>query len=717
MSLPARVVAVVMLAFITAAATASPPLAPPPRPAPRLDADGDPLPQWAIARIGTGRFRVGPGVHPATLTPDGRLLLAGGRLFDPNTGKEVARPPDTLPDGGKAAGGWSAPDGRSLVLHITRGQRPAVRRSVAVWDVATRAVTHEHPVDPDALPEAFVKENKLNSRGGTVAVGPGGRGLLYYDHNHHLTLWTGVATAPRPVLLGKSTAAMWGDEADFTPDGRWVVQPGPTVRVWDATTGELVRQFPGPPDITIRMALAPDGRHAAFLSGKASPDEQARHETTYRVSLWDLEAGKQVRELAPRLTATEYGSSSQFPLRFSPDGATVVVLDHDRPTLTMIVRHWRTGDGRAGKAWAVPWTVGSGGPPLVGPDGTTLYLVSQHGVRVYDLRTGEDRSHPDLRTGWYPVGLTADGREVVTAAAGFGPKLGFWNRESGRLVREEPLPAAVFDRVFDIRYSPDARLVAVDQLVGPKNDRDTVVFDRATGRELYRLRGERCPTFGPDGGRLFTLPPDYKGSRIWDAKTGKPLRTVPCDGDDRFFFSPDGKAFGRAWRWNTQVFDADTGAAVAEGKDYLGEYLRPFPQGSMVKMPEGPFDDVSGYALGPGGRQLALVGTRSGPDHPVAARVLAFDTAGKKLVWEANPTDGPLFSTGSGTPAAFSPDGSLLAVGGRKVIVLFDAETGKEVRRFTGHLGDVGTLRFTPDGTRLVSADYDGTAWVWDTGK
>src|SRR5206468_1416745 len=121
------------------------------------------------------------------------------------------------------------------------------------------------------------------------------------------------------------------------------------------------------------------------------------------------------------------------------------------------------------------------------------------------------------------------------------------------------------------------RLIAVDRTVGPKNDRDTEVYDRATGRELYRLRGERCGTFDPDGERLLTLSADYKTARVWDAGTGGLLRAVPCGGDDRFFFSPDGRAFGRPWRQNTQAHDPGTGATVFDGKGFLPEHLEPLP--------------------------------------------------------------------------------------------------------------------------------------------
>ena len=69
---------------------------------------------------------------------------------------------------------------------------------------------------------------------------------------------------------------------------------------------------------------------------------------------------------------------------------------------------------------------------------------------------------------------------------------------------------------------------------------------------------------------------------------------------------------------------------------------------------------------------------------------------------------------------AFSPDGKTLATGGHEdhAVYLWDASTGKQLRRFTGHQGTITALAFSPDGRRLISGSADSTALVWDvTGK
>src|SRR5947208_87950 len=68
----------------------------------------------------------------------------------------------------------------------------------------------------------------------------------------------------------------------------------------------------------------------------------------------------------------------------------------------------------------------------------------------------------------------------------------------------------------------------------------------------------------------------------------------------------------------------------------------------------------------------------------------------------------------------FAPDGKSLASSGNDGLVrLWDAATGKEIRRFEGHKGNVDGLAFSPDGKTLLSSGGDGTVRLWDvaTGK
>ena len=65
---------------------------------------------------------------------------------------------------------------------------------------------------------------------------------------------------------------------------------------------------------------------------------------------------------------------------------------------------------------------------------------------------------------------------------------------------------------------------------------------------------------------------------------------------------------------------------------------------------------------------------------------------------------------------AFSPDGALLATGGRDGLVkVWDAQTGAELISLSGHERPVLTVAFSPTGGMLISGSGDNTLRAWAT--
>ncbi|HEY2466488.1 MAG TPA: c-type cytochrome domain-containing protein [Terracidiphilus sp.] len=66
----------------------------------------------------------------------------------------------------------------------------------------------------------------------------------------------------------------------------------------------------------------------------------------------------------------------------------------------------------------------------------------------------------------------------------------------------------------------------------------------------------------------------------------------------------------------------------------------------------------------------------------------------------------------------FSPDGSVLAVGGYQKVRLLDTHSGKVIAEFVGHADAVRSIAFSPDGKKLAAAggepQREGEIKIWD---
>ena len=207
------------------------------------------------------------------------------------------------------------------------------------------------------------------------------------------------------------------------------------------------------------------------------------------------------------------------------------------------------------------------------------------------------------------------------------------------------------------------------------------IYDAATGKKLVDLEGEPLQyiqtAFSPEGSRYMGVSIDGV-INVWDTATGKRAHHLvqPATGCKAVFSAAGNMLFAGYGDKQVRAYDLRTGE-VAYALD-AGEAA-----GDVVAM------------------------------SPAKERLLVMTGAGMTQLWDLG-TKALLFSL-AGTSPVFSPDGARIANVQGSEAVLWDAETGAELRRFKGHGKTVKDLSFSKDGRKLLSASLDGAVILWDT--
>jgi WD40 repeat protein len=202
----------------------------------------------------------------------------------------------------------------------------------------------------------------------------------------------------------------------------------------------------------------------------------------------------------------------------------------------------------------------------------------------------------------------------------------------------------------------------------------------------WRCEGGACVALdvSPDGRYVWALCQDdqrREAFRVWDGETGRQVLHHPV-GSGEHAFRPDGKALA--------LLQPDGSLALCDLG--TGAELPPLPDGLVAHK----------LRFHPGGRYLAAI-SRAHED------VEVWDLAAGKVFLRVA---GGRF--GRAASLAWSPDGSLLAVGSCDTnIYVYSFPGGKVQAVLRGHEHMVTGVEFHPSGRLLASSSHDDTTRLW----
>jgi WD40 repeat protein len=605
----------------------------------RTDRYGDPLPEGAVARLGTLRLSHRDEISSAAFSPDGRTIATAGGdilLWDLKKGKQLRRLTEPTAYFRQVA---FLPDGKTLIAADCGAD------AVFCWDVATgRRLLHIGGRPSGEL-------SMIQNRGGSLPMSPDGKVVATTVGGLHL--WD-TTTGKQVRELEPRRHRLVGFTAALSPDGKAIaLGSSGRLRVWDLTADKPPRVLSENRDGFLCLAFSPDG--TVLASGGRG------------IRLWNLRTGEPVRkEFGPREPVES--------LVFTADGKGLVSAGVDGVSL------WDAESGKEARCFIKP---GRSFVSLsLSPDGKVLAATGWARLRLWEVATGRellpfDGHHNRVQS----VSFSPDRQSLVSCADG----IILWGLRDRTILRRLGDEAV---SIHTASYGGDGRRLACSGWDDVAEVERVRLYEVGTGKELGKVdipeRLISSIVFRPDAGSFVCVHRDGS-TRLWDFSTGKPLRELgesrdhPVAVHSAYAMSPDG----------TRVLLGD----VHEGLHLLqlaGGGRVPL-DGSVWRRDVAFSPDGTTVA---GGRGPTLWDARTG-------RVI------RRL---AGPDLEPM-------AVSYSPDARMLAsaaVNGD--IRLLEVATGKERRRFRCGLGPdawATCLAFSPDGRLMASAGHDTAVLLW----
>jgi RNA polymerase sigma factor (sigma-70 family) len=608
---------------------------------PRTDRFGDPLPEGAVARLGTLRLYHGLNLRRVVLSPDGKLVSGTddsfrNRLWEAGSGRELELK-DTL---------------KTAFIFTARGRLLAAERvpgGYRLTDLVTGKEVEAGGIDVKAARKSAenIGQGEYRSPDGRVIV-------VLKDKS--LALLDAATLEELPPLEG--VPAEGALSATFSPDSRVLAVPYvlsvrfPEVWLWDLSTRKVVRKLKAKDYQVFHTAFSADGRLLAAADG-------------YGVTLWDTKTGNRVHDFGHTYLV---GS-----LAFTSDGQTLLT---GAAYNDGVIRVWDPLTGKQRDQWRGHDQGGILGL-VVTPDGQ---FAIDNSLRVWEVATGKEvRRLGDGKEGAWTIALSPDGKVLASSP---GKVIRLWDVATGK-----ELHTFGSGSILRVRFSPDGKTLAT---AGSK-DRVVRLWDVADGKELRTLEGHEathpCLAFSPDGRFLATG--DTGGTiRLWDPTTGQELRQI--DGPRK----PGPQSAESLW---SIAFSPDGHTLAAGYSDRTVRLWEVASGGERGVFADGHRSGIVGLAFSPDGHLLA-----SGSWDRTA---VVWDVTGQRTAQRMRPADltpeklNALWTDLADTNAAkaYRAEQALFTAGGRAVQLLkgrLRPEAGVDARMVERLVGDLDSDEF-----------------------